>query len=61
MRALPNTSGVSDVYVIRCGKSKKDGWGICIVYSDKGFDVEFIGTEEDATRAMLAELKKLET
>ena len=61
MRVPSNTSGISDVYVIRWDKSKKDGWGICIVYNNKGFDMEFIGTEKEATDAMMAELKKLET
>ena len=62
MKAPPNSSGVSHVYVLRWGDHpKKDRWGICINYNNKGFDVEFIGTEKEATDAMLAELKKLET
>ena len=58
MKPPPNTSGVIDVYVINV---QKDGWGIQIDYANGGYHMEFIGTDKEATDAMLAELKKLET
>ena len=56
----PNTSGIVDVYVIRWDNAAKDGWGVQIDYANGGYRMDFIGSEGEATDAMLAELKTLD-
>ena len=52
-------SSLRDIRVIRCNDPQKDGWGIQLDFADGTQRAEFIGSQDEATQAMLDVLERM--
>jgi hypothetical protein len=50
---------LGDVRVIRCSDLQKDGWGIQLDFADGSHRTEFIGSQDEATQAMMDVLERM--
>ena len=52
-------SNLRDIRVIRCNDSQKEGWGIQLDFADGSHRTEFIGSQDEATQAMMDVLERM--